>query len=317
MGILRCGSGSGCKAKCWNSRWRTGGGNCKERRRCWRFLPTVRDRPKRVSAAISKPFPSLLLFEKLKELSRGEGVTLFMTLLAAWQVLLSRYSGQEDIVVGIPIANRNRSEIEGLIGFFANTLALRGDLSGNPTFRELLARVREVALSAYAHQDLPFEKLVEELRPERSLSHNPLFQVLFALQNTPALDQEIPGLKLQAMGAKVGTAKCDLALFMAEGPQGLMGRLEYNTDIFDSSTIDRLADHFQILLQGIVADPEQHIYDLPLLGRSECDQLLVEWNGTEADYPRSQCLHQLFETQVERTPDAIAVSFENQSLTYR
>src|SRR5207253_10285153 len=171
---------------------------------------------------------SSVITNKLKELRRGDGVTLFMTLLAAWQVLLSRYSGQEDVVVGIPIANRNRSEIEGLIGFFANTLALRGDLSGNPSFRELLARVREVALSAYAHQDLPFETLVEELRPERSLSHNPLFQVLFALQNTPALDQEIPGLKLQAMVAKGGTAKCDLALFMAGGPQALLGRLEYN-----------------------------------------------------------------------------------------
>ena len=282
-------------------------------------IPTDRPRPPKESfRGDIKAIPiSSVVTERLKELSRGEGVTLFMTLLAAWQVLLSRYSGQEDIVVGIPIANRNRSEIEGLIGFFANTLALRGDLSGNPSFRELLTRVREVALSAYAHQDLPFEKLVEELRPERSLSHNPLFQVLFALQNTPALDQQIPGLKLRGVGAKVGTAKCDLALFMAEGPQGLMGRLEYNTDIFDASTIDRLANHFQILLQGIVADAEQPIYDLPLLHRSERDQLLVEWNATAADYPRSQCLHQQFEVQVKRAPDAVAGCFEDQSLTYR
>src|SRR5207244_11071660 len=282
-------------------------------------IPTDRPRPPKESfRGDIKAIPvSSVVTGKLKELSRGEGVTLFMSLLAAWQVLLSRYSGQEDIVVGIPIANRNRSEIEGLIGFFANTLALRGNLSGNPTFRELLARVREVALSAYAHQDLPFEKLVEALRPERSLSHNTLFQVLFALQNTPSRDRQIPGLKLQAMGAKVGTAKCDLALFMAEGPHGLMGRLEYNTDIFDASTIDRLANHFQILLRSIVADPEQPIYDLPLLGRSERDQLLVEWNATAADYPRSHCLHQQFEAQAESTPDAVAVSCDQHSLTYR
>jgi amino acid adenylation domain-containing protein len=282
-------------------------------------IPTDRPRPPQESfRGDIKVIPiSAVVTDKLKALSRGEGVTLFMTLLAAWQVLLSRYSGQEDIVVGIPIANRNRSEIEGLIGFFANTLALRGDLSGNPTFRELLTRVREVALSAYAHQDLPFEKLVEELRPERSLSHNPLFQVLFALQNTPALDQEIPGLKLQAMGAKVGTAKCDLALFMAEGSQGLMVRLEYNTDIFDPSTIDRLVDHFQILLQGIVGDPQQHIFDLPLLGRSERDQILAEFNATSVEYPQNVCVHEFFEKQVAQTPNAIAAISDQQRLSYR
>ncbi len=282
-------------------------------------IPTDRPRPPKESfRGDVKGIPlSPEVTEKLKTLSRHEGVTLFMTILAAWNVLLARYSGQEDIVVGIPIANRNRSEIEGHIGFFANTLTLRTDLSGNPTFRELLARTREMALGAYAHQDLPFEKLVEELRPERSLSHNPLFQVLFALQNTPSLDQEIPGLKLKAVGAKVGTAKCDLALFMAENSGALLGRLEFNTDIFDGSTIDRLISHFQTLVEAIVADPERAIGDLPLLRESERHQILDDWNATEAEYPRTRCLHQLFEAQAARTPEAPAVSFEGQSLTYR
>jgi len=282
-------------------------------------LPTDRPRPPKESfRGDIKGIPlSPELTEKLKALGRNEGVTLFMTLLAAWNVLLARYSGQEDIVVGTPIANRNRSEIEGLIGFFANTLVLRTDLSGNPSFRALLARVRDMALGAYAHQDLPFEKLVEELRPERSLSHNPLFQVLFALQNTPGLDQEIPGLKLKAVGAKVGTAKCDLALFMAETPNGLLGRLEYNTDIFEEDTVAGLVSHFQVLIEAIVRDPECRIADLPLLSDSEKRRLLVEWNATDAEYPRNKCVHQLFEAQAARTPDACAVSFDDQSLSYR
>src|SRR5205814_7824189 len=236
--------------------------------------------------------------------------------LAAWNVLVARYSGQEDVVVGTPIANRNRSEIEGLIGFFANTLVLRTDVSGNPTFRTLLTRVREMALGAYAHQDLPFEKLVEELRPERSLSHNPLFQVLFALQNTPGLDQEIPGLKLKAVGAKIGTAKCDLALFMAETSNGLLGRLEYNTDIFNEDTVNRLVSYFQMLIEAIVRNPESRVSDLPLLSDSEQRLLLVEWNQTGVEYPRSRCVHQLFEAQAARRPDACAVAVDDHSLTY-
>ena len=282
-------------------------------------IPTDRPRPPKESfRGDIKGVPlSASLTEKLKALSRQEGTTLFMTLLSAWNALLARYSGQEDIVVGTPIANRNRSEIEGLIGFFANTLVLRSDLSGNPSFRQLLRRVRETALGAYSHQDLPFEKLVEELRPERSLSHNPLFQVLFALQNTPGLEQEIPGLKLEAYGAKVGTAKCDLALFMGETASGLVGRLEYNTDIFEASTINRLVTHFQNLIEAIVADPDQAIGELALLSSSERQQILVDWNATGAEYPRDLCLHQLFERQAERTPDRLAVSFEGQSLSYR
>src|SRR5205807_463579 len=162
-----------------------------------------------------------------------------------------------------------------------------------------------------------FEKLVEELHPERSLSHNPLFQVLFALQNTPLQILELPGLKLHAMGTKTGTAKTDLSLFVAEGQDTLLGRLEYNTDLFDQSTIVRLVGHFQALLEGIVADPDCRLSDLPLLSEPERHQLLVEWNATENDYPRTQCVHQQFEAQAQRTPDAVAVAFEEQSLTYR
>ncbi len=281
-------------------------------------IPTDRPRPPKESFRgdiRGIPVPAAIT-EQLKTISRREGVTLFMTLLAAWNVLLSRYSGQDDIVVGTPIANRNRSDIEGLIGYFANTLTLRSDLSGNPSFRELLARVRETALGAYTHQDLPFEKLVEELRPERSLSHNPLFQVLFALQNTPELDQQVPGLKLQAVGAKVGTAKCDLALFMGERSGGLIGRLEYNTDIFDSSTIDRLVAHLQTLLEAVVADPDSRIADIPILTKRETEELVFGWNATAADYPCTLCLHQVFERQVERSPQAVAVAFDDHSLTY-
>jgi aspartate racemase len=257
------------------------------------------------------------LTEAVKALSRQEGTTLFVTLLAAFQTLLYRYTGQDDIIVGSPIANRNRSEIEGLIGFFVNTLVLHTDLSGNPSFRELLGRVREVALGAYAHQDLPFEKLVEELQPERDLSHSPLFQVMFVLQNAPAQALELPDLKLNPMEVHNGTAKCDLTLSMVERAEGLQGTWGYNTDLFDFTTIQRVLGHFQTLLEGIVANPGQRIGTLPLLTEAERHQLLIEWNDTQADYPKDSCIHQLFEAQVERTPDAVAVVFEDQQLTYR
>ena len=193
--------------------------------------------------------------EALKALSQREGVTLFMTLLAAFQILLHRYTGQDDILVGSPIAGRTRTELEGLIGFFVNTLVLRTDLSGNPTFRELLGRVREVALGAYAHQDLPFEKLVEELQPERSLSHSPLFQVMFILQNAPRQTLALPGLTLRRLEVDSGTAKFDLTLSMTESADGLRAVWEYNTDLFEAATHRRLQGHFQTLLEGIVTDP--------------------------------------------------------------
>jgi len=252
----------------------------------------------------------------LQALSREEGSTLFMTLLAAFNALMYRYTGQEDILVGSPIANRNWSEIEGLIGFFVNTLVLRTNLSGNPTFRELLRRVWEMTLGAYAHQDLPFEMLVEKLQPERDLSHTPLFQVVFTLQNAPMPPREQAGLTFRPLEVDSRTAKFDLTLFMVETKQGLSGAIEYNTDLFDAATIARLVGHFRVLLRSIVADPDLRVKDVSLLTDAGREQLLVRWNDTKAEYSQERCIHELFEAQVERTPDAVAVVFDDQSLTY-
>ena len=260
------------------------------------------------------------LAEALRVLSQQEKATLFMTLLAAFQTLLYRYTSQDDIVVGTTISGRNRAEIEGLIGFFVNTLVIRTDLSGTPSFREILNRIREVALGAYANQDLPFEQLVEKLQPKRNLSHTPLFQVMFQLHNTPTTTLELPGLTLSPLEFDKETAKFDLTLSMVEIKQGLIGTLEYNTDLFNAATITQMLGHFQSLLEGIVVNPDQQISKLPILSEAERQQLLVEWNNTQADYPIKQCIHNLFEAQVERaslTPDAIAVVFEDQQLTYR
>ena len=198
-----------------------------------------------------------------------------------------------------------------------NTLVLRTDLSEYPSFEELLEQVREIALEAYAHQDLPFEKLVEELHPERNLSHNPLFQVMFTFESdlTPTFD--LPGLRLRSVEVENETAKFDLSLTLGDTWEGLTGSLEYSTDLFEPATISRMVGHFQTLLEGIVVNPEQPISELPLLTGAERHQLIVEWNETRSDYPQDLCMHQLFEAQVERTPDAVAVSFEGQQLTYR
>jgi amino acid adenylation domain-containing protein len=255
------------------------------------------------------------LSARLTAFSRRENVTLYMTLLAAFQTLLARYTGQDDIAVGSPIAGRNRAEFEGLIGFFVNTLVMRSDLSGDPTFRELLGRVREVALGAYAHQELPFERLVEELAPVRSLSHSPLFQVMFVLQNAPKQTLELSALGLEPMEVDNGTSKFDLTLFMNEEDEGLSGQLEYNTDLFEAETVRRMLGHFEVLLEGIAADPARRLSELPLLPEAERRQLLVDWNRTEADYPRA-CLHELFERQAARTPGAVALIDEGERLTY-
>ena len=262
-------------------------------------------------------FPSRLS-ESLKALSRKENCTLFITLLAAFKVLLYRYTGQEDIVVGTPIANRNRSEIEGLIGFFVNTLVLRTDLSGNPKFRELLGRVRGTALGAYVHQDMPFERLVEELQPERDASRTPLFQLMFVLQNTPGDTLDLPGVAVSRFRFDGRTtSEFDLILEMIDSPEGLKATLKYNSDLFDAITISRLAGHLRTLLEGVVADPDQRLSDLPLLTEAECRQLLVEWNDTGVEYPKEQCVHELFEAQVGRAPDAVAVVFGGERLTYQ
>jgi aspartate racemase len=260
------------------------------------------------------------LCDALKILSQQEGATLFMTVLAAFKTLLHRYSGQEDILVGSPIAGRNQIETEGLIGFFINTLVLRGDLSGDPTFRELLHRVREVTLEAYAHQDLPFDKLVEALRPERSSSHSPLVQVMFVLQNMPALDLKLPQLTVTPVPVDkvdTGTAKFDLMLQMEENERGLTAAVEYNSDLFDAATINRLLGHFQTLLEGIVADPDQRLSELPLLTPAERNQLLIEWNDTRTGYPRHKTIPELFSEQVAKRPDVVAVRSEDGQLTYR
>ncbi|QSJ14566.1 amino acid adenylation domain-containing protein [Nostoc sp. UHCC 0702] len=256
------------------------------------------------------------LTQALKELSQQEEATLFITLLTAFKVLLYRYTQQTDILVGTTIAGRNREEIEKLIGFFVNTIVLRTDLDGKPSFRELLRRVREVALQAYAHQDLPFEQLVEKLKPQRSLSHSPLFQVMFQLQNTPTQILELPGLTWETLQFHNDTAKFDLSLSMVENEAGLIGSFEYKTDLFEVATITRMQGHFQTLLEGIVANPDQIIEKFTLLTIAEQNQLL-EWNNTQIDYSKNLCIHQFFEAQVETTPDAVAVVFENEQLTYR
>ncbi|MFB2896155.1 condensation domain-containing protein, partial [Aerosakkonemataceae cyanobacterium BLCC-F50] len=257
------------------------------------------------------------LSQRLKQLSQESEATLFMTLLAAFFILISRYSGQLDLVVGTPIANRNNKNIEALIGFFANTLALRGNLSGNPTFQDFLAQVRQTTLSAYAHQDLPFEMLVETLQPERDLSRNPLVQVMFSLQNTPQSESSLSGLKIQNLPLSTDVkARFDLEVNFWETPDGLQGVWSYSIDLFDAPTISPMGQHFETLLKSIVANPKARISELSLLNQTELYQILVEWNNTQTDYPKDKCIHQLFEEQVKRTPDAVAVVFENEQLTY-
>ncbi|AUX29428.1 MULTISPECIES: non-ribosomal peptide synthetase/type I polyketide synthase [Sorangium] len=257
------------------------------------------------------------LYAALRALSRRQGVTLFMTLLAAFQVLLSRHAGQDDIVVGTPIASRNQVELEGLIGFFVNTLALRTDLSGNPTFVELLERVREVTFGAYAHQDLPFERLVEELAPARDMSRSPLFQVMLVLQNTPPLARSLGDVALCPIPVESATAKHDLTLRLQETDGRIEGEIEYATDLFDAATIARMAERFRTLLEAVVADPGRRIGELPILPDEERSRVLAAWNNTGAAYPHDRCIHELVEAQVERTPDALAVLCDDRQLSYR
>ncbi len=281
-------------------------------------LPADRPRPALQTfdgSSISFSIPSDLN-EPLKALTRSEKATLFMTLLAAFKVLLHRYTGQDDITVGTPIANRQRQEIEHLIGFFTNTLALRTDFSGNPNFRELLKRVRETALDAYAHQDLPFEYLVEQLHPQRTLSHSPLVQVMFVIRNTPETELKLPAVKVTPLNSDFSTAKFDLSFYLDDQGKEITGAIEYNTDLFNSDSVQRMAAHFCTLLRSIVANPDTPVSDLMLLSAEESRQLLLEWNGAPVAY-RGSCAHQLFEQQVERTPGAVAAVFEREQLSYR
>src|SRR5215216_2514893 len=281
-------------------------------------LPLDNPRPllQSYNGARQRFFVSSTISEKIKMLGRQEGTTLFMTLLAAFQTLLYRYTGQEDISVGAPVAGRSRKEVEGLIGFFVNTLVLRTELNGDPTFRELLRRVREVCLGAYAHQELPFEKLVEQIQPERDMSYSPLFQALFVLNNLPEQMSGFVPQDLTALEFRRGSSKFDLSLYMSDSSQGMIAIFEYNTDLFELSTINRMIEHFQTMLEGIAANADEKLSRLPLFSLTEQQQLLIEWNDTEAEYADASCIHELFEAQVRQRPDAVAVMLDQQLLSY-
>jgi aspartate racemase len=262
---------------------------------------------------------SASLTNALKDLSRSTRCTLFMTLLAVLQLLLcrcARLPGQDRVIVGAPTAGRVRLETENLIGLFVNPVVLCTDLSGNPSFLELMQRVRGVCVGAYSHQELPFERLVEEIQPERDLSHTPLFQVMFAFQDAALPTPDFPGIAARPLEIDTGTAKYDLTLELRETPEGLRGAFEYRTDLFDAATISRMAGHFETLLESVIADPEQRVLDLALLTEAERRQILVEWNETGTGALPPKCLHQLFEEQVARTPDAVAACFGDDTLTY-
>ena len=283
-------------------------------------LPTDRPRPPVQTyegEKMSVQFGAELL-EQLQSLSRKEGATLFMTLFAAFQTLLYRYTNQDDILVGTPIAGRNKQETEQLIGYFINTLVLRTDMSGHPSFRELLARVRETALEAYAHQDVPFEKLLDELQLERSMSYSPLFQVMFILQNIPVQAEPAGDIQLSSFDLELGavTSKFDMTVTMVETPDGLLATLEYNKALFDSSTITRMVEHFHKLMEEIVANPDQSITLLPLMREEEEQLLITEWNRTEVPYSREKCVHEMIEEMVSKAPDSIALIVGEQRVTY-
>lgn len=279
-------------------------------------LPTDHPRPaeRTVRGAMLSILLPQTLATALKSLSQREGVTLYMTLLAAFQTLIGRYTQQDDFLLGSVISTRNRPETEDLIGFFVNTVVMRADLTHNPTFRELLARVREVALDAYTNKDAPFEQLVTALQPARHPGRNPLFQALISLgPPLPPLPDE---WSLTDLHVGTNTSKFDLSLELDDRPEGLAARFEYNTDLFEAGAIARLAGHWQTLLEGIVAHPEWRLAQLPLLTDTEREQLLVEWNATATDYPKDRCVHQLFEEQVDRTPDRVALIAGNRRWTF-
>ncbi|HEX8186396.1 MAG TPA: condensation domain-containing protein, partial [Blastocatellia bacterium] len=282
-------------------------------------LPIDRPRPPvQTYAGAHEPFRvNAIVSNALKNLGRSEGATLFMTLLAAFDVLLYRYSGQRDILVGTPIANRNRQELEPLIGFFVNTLVMRVKVESEATFREVIRRAKESAMGGYEHQEVAFEKVVEELRPERDLSHTPIFQVMLDLHNAPMPALELPELRLTPLEVEVKMAKFDLTLTATETEEGLAGSLEYNTDLFGQETIKRMLEHFKNLIDDAVARPGESISRLALLSQAETEQLLFTWNDTHVDHPTEPMIHELFEQQVEQTPEAVAVICGDECLCYR
>ncbi|HEY7816951.1 MAG TPA: condensation domain-containing protein, partial [Vicinamibacteria bacterium] len=281
-------------------------------------LPTDRPRPSiqsRRGATLDFELGPRL-HQSLTELSRSEKGTLFMTLMAALKVLLSRYSGQDDIVVGSAIAGRDRPDLEPLIGFFVNMLVMRTSLSGDPTFRELTRRAREVALSAYAHQRVPFEKLVEELQPDRDLSREPLFQVAMSVDRYRMEIPSTAGFPCAPLPVDSGTAKFDMTWFFLDGGKKLVGSIQYSLDLFDRSTILRALNHLETLLESVVANPDRHLSEIALLTPGERQQLLVEWPAVESDYPRRIGIADLFEMQTRARPEAVAVAYGEEQLSY-
>ncbi|MEO1134714.1 MAG: condensation domain-containing protein, partial [Cyanobacteria bacterium J06639_1] len=282
-------------------------------------LPSDRPRPP-VQTFCGRRYEARLpesLGDRLQAFARDRNVTPFMVLLAAFQVLLYRYSGQPDIAVGTPIANRQHPDLEPLVGFFVNTLVMRARIEDDTTVEDFLSQVRRTALEAYDRQDVPFDRVVEALQPERSLAHSPLFQVMFVMQNAPLASLELAGVRVTPLDVPTHTAKFDLTLEMKESDRGWVGTWEYNSDLFDVDTIVRMATHLEMLLQGMLEDATRSLSTLPLLSESERQRILKDWNDTATDYPRDVCVHHLFEQQVERTPDAIAVEFGEDTLTYR
>ena len=282
-------------------------------------LPTDRPRPalptrrgERVEFQISDELKA-----KLEGISRRHGTTLYMTLLAGFQVLLGRYSNQKDFVIGVPIAGRTHAEVEPLIGMFFNVLAMRADLSGNPTVQELLARVRETALAGYAHQELPFERLVAELELERDLSYSPLFQVIFEMNNTPQDARALPGLRIEKMWTEYGISKVDLTLSMIDSPLGLSGTAQFSTDLFDLATIERMMRHYISLLSEVVKEEGRRVAEVGMLSEWERAQVVEEWNRTGEDLGEAVCLQELFEEQARRTPEAVALVEGERRLSYR
>ncbi|HEV2736351.1 MAG TPA: amino acid adenylation domain-containing protein, partial [Longimicrobiaceae bacterium] len=311
----------------WQRRW-LAGPRMEEQLRFWRekldgappLLELPVDHPRRSALGATesgRPFElSPELTRGLRELGRRENATLFMTLLAGWQALLGRWSGRDDVVAGTAIAGRTRAELEGLIGFFVNSLVLRADLSGDPGFRGLLGRVRETTLGAFAHQDLPFERLVEELAPERSLTHNPLFQVMFALQNMERGVPALGDLETEPLAGGDTGAKFDLGVALWEDGERILGRIDYRTDLFDGSTIERMAEHFCVLLEAAVADPDRRLRALPLVPAAELELVVARWSGAGAAAPPERCVHEMFAAQAAATPGAVALVHAGGSLTY-
>ncbi|HST58864.1 MAG TPA: condensation domain-containing protein, partial [Longimicrobium sp.] len=281
-------------------------------------LPTDHPRPAVQSfrgATVEAALPAGMR-ARLEALGRGEGATLFMVVLAAFQVLLGKYAGSDDVVVGSPVAGQTRGEVEGLIGFFANTLVLRTDLSGDPAFRTVLRRVREATLGAFEHQDVPFERLVAELRPERSLGHAPLFQVAFVLADAGRAGAEMPGLRMERVYADSGTSKFDLTLSVAARPDGIHAWLTYGTDLFERGTAERMLRHLGRVLEQVADDADARLSRLELAGADERAVMLDEWNRTARPYPADVCLHERFKAHVRATPGAEALAWGDVRWTY-